>query len=58
MKIKYRFVTGEVSEIEVSEELGIELAAMAHIQANRKRAETRRHQSLEAVIEESHYPAK
>jgi RNA polymerase sigma-70 factor (ECF subfamily) len=54
MKIRYKFATGEVSEIEVSEELGIELATMAHTQANRKRAETRRHQSLEALIEEGH----
>ncbi len=51
MKIRYEFATGEVSEIEVSEELGRAMAEIAHKAALRDRAETRRHVSLERLLE-------
>lgn len=51
MKIRYEFATGEVSEIEVSEELGRAMAEITHKAALRDRAETRRHVSLERLLE-------
>jgi RNA polymerase sigma-70 factor (ECF subfamily) len=51
MKIKYEFATGEVTEIEVSEELGRAIAEMMHRAALKDRAETRRHVSLERLLE-------
>lgn len=51
MKIRYEFATGEVSEIEVSEELGRAMAEITHKAALRDRAETRRHASLERLLE-------
>lgn len=50
MKIRYEFATGEVSEVEVSEELGRAIADMTHRTALRDRAETRRHVSLERLL--------
>lgn len=50
MKIRYEFANGEVSEVEVSEELGRALADMTHCAALRDRAETRRHVSLDRLI--------
>ena len=50
MKIRYEFATGEVSEIEVSEELGRAIAEMTHQAALRDRAETRRHVSLDRLL--------
>lgn len=51
MKIRYEFATGEVSEIEVSEELGRVIEEMTHQAALRDRAETRRHVSLNKLLE-------
>ena len=51
MKIRYEFATGEVSEIEVSEELGRLIEEMTHQAALRDRAETRRHVSLDKLLE-------
>ena len=51
MKIRYEFATGEVSEIEVSEELGRVIEEMTHQAALRDRAETRRHISLDKLLE-------
>lgn len=51
MKIRYEFATGEVSEIEVSEELGRVIEEMTHQAALRDRAETRRHVSLNKLQE-------
>ena len=51
MKIRYEFTTGEVSEIEVSEELGRVIEEMTHQAALRDRAETRRHVSLNKLLE-------
>ena len=51
MKVTYRFVTGEVLEIEVNEELGSIISSMEQQAGNRDRAETRRHASLEALME-------
>ena len=51
MKIRYEFATGEVSEIEVSEELGRVIEEMTHQAALRDRAETRRHVSLDKLLE-------
>lgn len=50
MKIRYEFATGEVSEVEVSEELGRAIADMTHRAALRDRAETRRHVSLDRLL--------
>lgn len=50
MKIRYEFANGEISEVEVSEELGRTLAEMSHRAALRDRAETRRHVSLDKLI--------
>ena len=50
MKIRYEFATGEVSEIEVSEELGRAIEEMTHQAALRDRAETRRHVSLDKLL--------
>lgn len=50
MKIRYEFATGEVSEIEVSEELGCAIEGMTHKAALRDRAETRRHVSLDKLL--------
>lgn len=46
MKIRYVFVNGEVSEIEVEEALGGLLLELDRQEANNARAETRRHVSL------------
>lgn len=51
MKIRYEFATGEVSEIEVSEELGRVIEEMTHQAALRDRTETRRHVSLNKLLE-------
>ena len=50
MKIRYEFANGEISEVEVSEELGRTLAEMTHKAALRDRAETRRHVSLDKLL--------
>ena len=50
MKIRYEFAHGEISEVEVSEELGRTLAEMTHRAALRDRAETRRHVSLDKLL--------
>lgn len=50
MKIRYEFATGEVSEIEVSEELGQAIEEMTYEAKLRDRAETRRHVSLEKLL--------
>ena len=50
MKIRYEFANGEISEVEVSEELGRTLAEMMHRAALRDRAETRRHVSLDKLL--------
>lgn len=50
MKIRYEFSTGEISEVEVSEELGRAIAEMTHKAALRDRAETRRHVSLDHLL--------
>ena len=51
MKIRYEFATGEVSEIEVSEELGRVIEEMTHQAALRDRTESRRHVSLNKLLE-------
>lgn len=50
MKIRYEFATGEVTEVEVSEELGQAIAEMTHRAALKDRAETRRHISLDRLL--------
>ena len=49
MKIQYAFVTGEILELEVAEELGAQIMAIEKIDRNKERSETRRHQSLDAM---------
>ena len=50
MKIRYEFANGEISEVEVSEELGRTLAERTHRAALRDRAETRRYMSLDKLL--------
>lgn len=50
MKIRYEFANGEISEVEVSEELGRTLVEMTHRAVLRDRAETRRHVSLDKLL--------
>lgn len=50
MKIRYEFATGEVTEVEVSEELGRAIAEMTQRAALKNRAETRRHISLDRLL--------
>ena len=49
MKVRYEFVTGEVSEIEVEESLGELLVDMDRQQYNNDHKETRRHTSLDGM---------
>lgn len=52
MKIRYQFVNGDVSEIEVDDELGEVLLDMDRQEYNNNRKESRRHYSLESRIYE------
>lgn len=47
MKITYKFVTGEVVEVEVSEEIGAVIVDLDRLEYNNDHKETRRHCSLE-----------
>ena len=47
MKITYKFVTGEVVEVEVSEEIGGVIVDLDRLEYNNDHKETRRHCSLE-----------
>jgi RNA polymerase sigma-70 factor (ECF subfamily) len=46
MKIKYQFVTGEVTEVEISEEIGAVIIDLDRQEYNNDHKETRRHESL------------
>ena len=48
MLIKYKFVTGEVTEVEVSEEIGAVILELDRREYNNNHRETRRHYHLEA----------
>ena len=50
MKITYKFVTGEVAEFEVSEEIGAVIVDLDRQEYNNDHKETRRHYSLEALF--------
>ena len=52
MKIRYQFVNGDVSEIEVDDTLGEVLLDLDRQEYNNNRKETRRHYSLESRIYE------
>ena len=52
MKITYKFVTGEVAEVEVSEEIGAVIVDLDRQEYNNDHKETRRHYSLEARVYE------
>ena len=52
MKITYKFVTGEVAEVEVSEEIGAVIVDLDRLEYNNDRKETRRHYSLEGKVYE------
>ena len=52
MKIRYQFVNGDVSEIEVDDALGEVLLDLDRQENNNNRKETRRHYSLESRIYE------
>lgn len=52
MKIRYQFVNGDVSEIEVDDALGEVLLDLDRQESNNNRKETRRHYSLESRIYE------
>lgn len=49
MKIKYTFANGDVTEIEVSEEIGAVVLDLNRQEYNTNHRETRRHCSLEAL---------
>jgi DNA-directed RNA polymerase specialized sigma24 family protein len=49
MKIAYRFVTGEIVEVEVSQELGEVMKELECAEYNNERRETRRHVLLSAL---------
>ena len=49
MKVRYEFLTGEVSEIEVEENLGELLVDLDRQQYNNDHKETRRHTSLDGM---------
>ena len=52
MKITYKFVTGEVAEVEVSEEIGAVIVDLDRQDYNNDHKETRRHYSLEGKVYE------
>ena len=52
MKITYKFVTGEVAEVEVSEEIGAVIVDLNRQEYNNDHKETRRHYSLEGKVYE------
>ena len=52
MKITYKFVTGEVAEVEVSEEIGAVIVDLDRQEYNNNHKETRRHYSLEGKVYE------
>ena len=52
MKITYKFVTGEVAEVEVSEEIGAVIVDLDLQEYNNDHKETRRHYSLEGKVYE------
>lgn len=52
MKIRYQFVNGDVSEIEVDDALGEVLLDLDRQEYNNNRKESRRHYSLESRIYE------
>ena len=52
MKISYKFVTGEVAEVEVSEEIGAVIVDLDRLEYNNDHKETRRHYSLEGKVYE------
>lgn len=49
MKIKYEFVTGEVVEIDVDEEIGRTIIELERQEYNNNHSETRRHFSLDSM---------
>ena len=52
MKVQYRFVDGDVTEIEVSQEHGEILAELDRLERNNNQTETRRHVSLDMMVDE------
>lgn len=52
MKITYKFVTGEVAEVEVSEKIGAVIVDLDRQEYNNNHKETRRHYSLEGKVYE------
>jgi RNA polymerase sigma-70 factor (ECF subfamily) len=52
VKIKYTFVTGEIVEIEIDDQLGAEISEIEHKSDLKDRAETRRHHSIEQLGEQ------
>ena len=53
MKFTYRYVTGEVVEVEVDDKFGEQIIDFEHESELKDRAETRRHQSIDQMHEES-----
>ena len=50
MKIRYEFVNGEINEVEVDAALGAQILEIEHKMELRDRAETRRHDSYDALM--------
>lgn len=53
MLIKYEFITGEIVEIDVPEDIGNVIIETRHSDYNVNRKETRRHESLSDVMDKS-----
>lgn len=57
MKIKYKFQNGDISEIEVDDEMGLEISKINRRDKNVDRKETRRHIYLSDIVAENlEYP--
>ena len=52
MKVQYRFVNGDTTEIEVPQEIGEALVDMERRERNNNQTETRRHVSLDMLMQD------
>jgi len=55
MKVKYEFVTGEVIEVEVSDDIGEVIVELDRVEYNNNHKETRRHRSLSVLGDEGEW---
>ena len=52
MKVQYRFVNGDLVELDVAQEYGEVLADLDRLERNNNQTETRRHVSLDMMIQD------